>query len=340
MEKTTVTAAKQIPVQKNQVDNRSEIQPRVTQAAKYCQKLVENVGKCIQGKQKQVEKVLACWLAGGHVLLEDVPGTGKTVLAKTLAKSVQTKFKRVQFTPDILPSDVIGSAIYSRKTEVFKFQKGPIFTAIFLADEINRATPRTQSALLESMAEGTCSAEGVTHQLSPIFFVLATQNPIEQKGTFPLPEAQLDRFMMKLSLGYPDPATEERIVLDRLTSKPEDLISAVWSEDIFIQIKKIVQKIVIRPELIHYMVQVATTTRNSDQIDIGASTRAILAWVECSRAMALIAGSSFVKPEHIKSIAEGVLAHRLSLSQEARIEGVNIKEALGSILSRTAIPTR
>lgn len=304
------------------------------QASKILCGISENIQKVIVGKETKIRKVLSCLAAGGHVLLEDLPGAGKTVLAKALAASCGAQFSRIQFTPDLLPSDVTGLSIYNRKTETFVFTPGPVFTNILLADEINRATPRTQSGLLECMEEHQVTVDGVLRPLPEPFFVLATQNPVETAGTFPLPEAQMDRFYMKLSLGYPT-KEEEIIILDRFSKgSPLETLTAVTSAEALADVCACVKNVYVHPALFAYAADIAEATRKSDKTLAGVSTRALIGLISCAKAYALFSERNFVTPDDIKEIASDCLAHRLILSGDGTGEQV-IAEVLASVPAPT-----
>ena len=282
-----------------------------TQIATLAQKLNENIGKVIVGKSKQIELILTALLAGGHVLLEDVPGTGKTTMAKALSKSLSCDFARVQFTPDLLPADITGTRIYNQKDGAFSFIKGPAFTNILLSDEINRATPRTQSALLECMEERQITEGGVTYKLEEPFLVIATQNPVETQGTFPLPEAQLDRFLIKLSLGYPD-EDEAVFLMERFIHRqPLAEIAPVAQANEVAEAVKLCTECKVSADVMRYMAKLCEAARDPDKVRLGPSPRALLALMRCCQALAAIRGRDYVIPDDVKELAIPVLAHRI-----------------------------
>lgn len=301
-------------------------------------KIKENIEKVMIGKSQVIDLVLTAFVAGGHVLLEDVPGTGKTVLAKTLAKSVGCDFKRIQFTPDLLPSDITGVNIFKQNTGEFQFQKGPVFTNILLADEINRATPRTQAGLLESMEEGQVSVEGTTYSLERPFFVIATQNPLETLGTFPLPEAQLDRFLMKLSVGLPSKEEEVQMMERFMKNSPLETIESVISKEEIEAVRNKVKDIYVHPLLLGYMADLVKRTREDSGVENGVSPRGTLCLLNATRAYALIQGRDYVVPEDIKAVAVGVLAHRIQMRSmtESGQKAINF---IKSILEQVPLPT-
>jgi len=297
-----------------------------------------NIAKVVVGKEDVVNKVLAALLAGGHVLLEDVPGTGKTLLSRALAASMDGRFSRIQFTPDLLPADVTGMAVFSPKSENFTFKPGPIFANIVLADEINRATPRAQSAMLECMEEKQVSSDGTTYPLPAPFFVIATQNPVETQGTFPLPEAQLDRFMVQLSMGYPTREEQTAILQRFMQESPQESLQPVANAEQIAQAQKAVRSVRVAPELLDYIGALCEKTRALDDALLGASPRAALALMRVSQSLAAIRGRDYVTPEDIKTMAEPVLAHRLILRTAYGRRG-RAAEAVGEVLASVPVPT-
>jgi MoxR-like ATPase len=306
--------------------------------AKIMSALINGASKVIIGKEEQIKYIFATWLAGGHALLEDVPGTGKTILAKTLSKLVKVPMGRIQFTPDLLPGDITGTSLYDQENHQFKFEKGPLFNTFILADEINRATPRTQSALLEAMGEGQITCDRVTYPLDPLFFVLATQNPIEQHGTFPLPEAQLDRFSIKISLGFLNSKDELIMAKDRINGNPLDQVKPLIDGVTFQKIRDSLKQITIHDKVYEYAVNIVEKTRQAKDIENGCSPRATLTLLQVARALSLIEGDSFVRPEQIFKIAPYVLMHRLTLTSEARFKGATTEGFLEGLLKTIPPP--
>lgn len=309
-------------------------------ASAILQKVLGNVKKVIVGKDRQIRDILSCWMAGGHILIEDVPGTGKTILARAIAKSAQVKFQRVQFTPDLLPTDILGSSLFRQDNHTFEFHEGPIFTSVLLGDEINRATPRTQSALLEAMSEGQVSIDGKTHVLNKLFFTIATQNPVDQLGTFPLPEAQLDRFMMKISMGYPNPEEEILMIKNQNQQHPIHGLEPVESGERLAWVQDQVKAVSITDEIYQYIIALITRTRQETEIRVGASPRAAIALSRAAQASALFDGQDFVSAGHVFNLIKPVLAHRLILNSDAKLAGRSALDVLDLVISKTPTPLR
>ena len=300
--------------------------------------IIANVERVIVGKHGEVELALIALLCQGHVLIEDVPGVGKTMLAKALAKSVGCAFKRIQFTPDLLPSDVTGVTIYNQKSGEFEFRSGPVMAQIVLADEINRATPKTQSALLEAMEERQVTVDGTTYTLPAPFMVMATQNPIEYEGTFPLPEAQLDRFMMRISLGYPSRSDEMKILDAQQLVHPIEAIGEVISRADLMEMQQRVKKTYVDPLVLEYIVDVVTATREHQEVYLGASPRGSQALHKATQARAALLGRDYAIPDDVKALATATLAHRLIVSPAARIRNVDPRHVIAEILDTVPVP--
>ena len=306
---------------------------------KIAQRIISNVEQVIVGKRPQLILSLVSWLCEGHILLEDVPGVAKTILARALARSVGCNFKRVQCTPDLLPTDVTGASIFNPKTTEFEFRPGPIFGQLVLADEINRATPRTQAALLEAMAEAKVTVDGHSHTLTPPFLVVATQNPIDHEGTFPLPEAQLDRFLMKFQLGYPSMEDELKMLSMLQHKHPLESIGEVVSAKEIIACQHAVRTIHIDDKVRQYIIEIIHATRQHEDLTLGASPRGSIALFRGSQAMAALRGRDYVLPDDVKFIVAPIIAHRLILSPESRLRKVTAEQVVEDVVSEIAVPT-
>ena len=311
-------------------------QEQVEAARAVIDEVVSSIDAVIQGKHEEVELVVLALMARGHVLLEDLPGTGKTTLVSTLARSIDCDFSRIQFTPDVMPSDVSGFSIYNQKTQEFDYRPGGVMSNLVLADEINRASAKTQSALLEAMEERQVTVDGVTRKLEEPFMVLATQNPIEQFGTYPLPEAQLDRFMAKLSLGYPE--FEQEVSVLRLGDDAKEAVRPVASKEKVLEVRATVKAVYASDIVLRYIVQIVSASRNNTEVTIGSSPRGGLALLALARARAVARGRSFVMPDDVKTLAPCVLRHRVALSHEAKVRGRTPDEVIASMLGGIEVP--
>ena len=299
--------------------------------------LKAQLGRVILGKPEAIENITVCLLSGGHVLMEDVPGVGKTTLAKALARSLSSDFKRVQFTPDLLPTDILGSSVYNPKDGSFAFKPGPIFTNILLADEINRASPRTQSSLLEAMSERQVSIEGTTHPLPAPFAVLATQNPVEFHGTYPLPEAQLDRFAMRINLGYPSSEHEVDVLYSQFHHHPLDDVTPVLDSAAVVSLQEAVRAVTVERGIGRYIVALAEATRRHPSLRMGCSPRGTLTLFRVTQARAFLSGRTYALPDDVKAVAVSCLAHRLALDTKAKYSGVQKEALLREILEQVPV---
>jgi len=309
-----------------------------TNAIKTAQQVIDNTSKVIVGKRDVIELAVATLIAQGHLLVEDVPGVGKTMLAKSLATSIGCNFNRIQCTPDLLPSDITGLSIYNQQNGQFEFRQGPLMSQVVLADEINRATPKTQSALLESMEEHQITVDGVTHPLHAPFMVLATQNPIEYEGTFPLPEAQLDRFLMRINLGYPSVEEELKIISEQEIAHPITVLESVTTPAGIVEMQEAVNTIYVDPLIREYIVKLTESTRSHPEVYLGASPRASLGLFKTARSLALIRERDYVIPDDVKFLAPTVLSHRIILASSARMQGIRSIDIVNNLLSELAIP--
>jgi len=307
-------------------------------AREIAQRIIDNVKKVIIGKDTAVELGVLTLMCQGHALIEDVPGVGKTMLARSIAVSSGSEFKRIQFTPDLLPSDITGVSIYNQKTGEFEFRAGPIISQIVLADEINRATPKTQSALLEAMDEHQVTVEGITHLIPRPFLVMATQNPIEYEGTFPLPEAQLDRFLLMITLGYPSTEEELAIVEGQEMNHPIDSLQAVTTDKEIIELQEAVKKVYVDDLIRRYIVTITEATRDHPDVALGSSPRGSLGQFRAAQALALIRGRDFVLPDDVKELAVSMLSHRIIVSAAARMRGIHGREIISTLVGQIPVP--
>jgi len=316
----------------------SQIRQSAAPVKEIAERIANSVGQVILGKSNEVRLTILGMLCRGHILLEDIPGVGKTMMAKSLARAVGCTFNRIQFTPDMLPSDITGVSIFNPKTREFEFRPGPIMAQIVLADEINRATPKTQSALLEAMEEGQMTVDGVTYRLSNPFLILATQNPIEYEGTFPLPEAQLDRFLMRIQMGYPQPQDELRILASQQYQHPLQNLQQVVTLKELLAVQQLIKDVYVAKEAQQYIINLITASRRHADVYLGSSPRGSLALFRTSQARAAMSGRDFVIPDDVKALAEVTLAHRIIVGPAARLKNITSRAVVQDILQSTPVP--
>jgi MoxR-like ATPase len=302
-------------------------------------RLQRELAQVIRGKQQAIDLLLVGLLAGGHVLIEDVPGVGKTTLAKALSRAMQLGFARIQFTPDLLPADILGASVLDPREGTFTFQPGPVFTHLLLADEINRASPRTQSALLEAMNEGQVTVDGQSRRLPQPFFVVATQNPIDFQGTYPLPEAQLDRFLLQIALGYPSEDEEVEVLFARQTTDPIEAVEVVADLAALEGLQREVRAVTVSPDVARYILRLVRATRDHRDLEVGVSPRGALALFRASQALALVRGRAWASPDDVQSLSGAVLAHRLVMTSQARYSGRTSQDIVASIVAEQSVPT-
>jgi MoxR-like ATPase len=315
--------------------------PEVQQVALLMQKVKQETAKVLIGQDELMNMLLVAMLSGGNVLLEGVPGIAKTLAARALAKTISTEFSRIQFTPDLMPADILGTTVFNMKTSEFEFRKGPIFSNIILIDEVNRAPAKTQAALIEVMEERQVTTEGTSYEMSYPFFIIATQNPVEQEGTYKLPEAQMDRFLFRLKMDYPDLAVEKGILMryrDDFGTKQEESLKAVITAEELKNAQRMVEKVHIKDELIDYLARIVLATRNNGDLYLGASPRASLSILKAAKSMALIHGRNYVTPDDIKAVAYHVLNHRIILSHEREMEGMDTRSLIDSLIDEIEVP--
>ena len=300
----------------------------------------QNMEQAVKGKGEVIELLILALVCGGHVLIEDVPGVGKTTLGKALARSVDVSFGRIQFTPDLLPVDITGTSVFNRATAAFEFRPGPVFSNVVLADEINRASPKAQSALLEAMGEQQVTIDGVTRRLEPPFTVIATQNPLEYEGTYPLPESQMDRFLMRVRVGYPDPASEDAILMARRATEPVDLIGPVADKAMLRWMSEQLEEVHVSGPLRSYLLELAGATRRHPGLSLGLSPRGVLALLRAARARAASLGRDFVAPDDVKALAPAMLPHRLLPKPDSRVRGLRSDDIVTEIIDSVPVPRR
>jgi MoxR-like ATPase len=316
----------------------AEQELETTRTAELAERVIGNLQRVIHAPDETLQFSFLCLLAEGHLIIEDFPGVGKTSLAKALARSIDCAFSRLQFTPDLLPSDVTGVNVFNQRSNEFEFRPGPVFANILLVDEINRASPKTQAALLECMQERQVTVDGVSYQLPPPFMVMATQNPIEYEGTYPLPEAELDRFTMRIAIGYPPLADEAKMLSVQATDQPLDRLESVASAEELMEAIDDARRVFVEESLNRYVVTLLRQTRSDSRLYLGASPRAGIALMRVAKARAIVAGRDYVEPDDVKTVAPTVLAHRLILAPEARSSGLDAEDLVRSVLERTPVP--